>query len=97
MMIIGHNWERYRTHLNTVHPEFASWDSKTPSLYGLTTAFFFGVAAVMAFQFQSNIMAAYSLISWVIAITALTAFRSRGIHRFRAQWNEEHGAPVNPV
>ena len=90
--------ERYRTHTSTFHPKFAIWDRRTFFAYYAITGLSIGISAAMGIEFQSRILLGLGLVSWLVAIAAFWTFvKHRGIKRFHAEWNEEHGGPLNDL
>ena len=85
----------YRTHSITVHPKFAVWDRRTFFGYYAITGVSLGISVGLGIQYQSKILLALGLVSWLVAIAVFWTFvKHRGIERFRAQWNEQHGEEI---
>jgi Flp pilus assembly protein TadB len=90
----------YNVHVHTNHSEYEGWNRKVSWAYLISIALF--IIAPLLATMVSSADAARLLISlsWALAFATLVivpVIKNRGRRRFRELWNEEHGAPVNPV
>jgi hypothetical protein len=94
-------WSRYKLHVHTIHPEYEGWDRRLSWIYVVGILLSLLPLSLLATQVASadlaRFLALLALALLVVVIATVSLIRQRGKRRFRELWNQEHGAPMNPM